>query len=171
MKAIDLRKELGLKPKDISIRIENCGYSESIRVEIKNLLISKSDIENKLAKYRDVGRCEVTGEILQGGNTYVTVNYNSDSMKAASKKIKSDVEKLYNKISDLPPHLLQVIGTFDGTDILMFHDHDNHYIRLRDAYQSSYIYNVDDLSKQLIRLNAQGKLVIDGLPITDLILS
>lgn len=169
MKAVDIRKELGLKPKDISIRIDYGGYSEAIRVEIKNLLISKIDIENKLAKYRDVGRCEVTGEILQGGNTYVTVNYNSDSMKAAAKKIKSDVEKIYNIISELPPHSIKVIGTFDGNDILMYHDHDNLYIRLRDAYQSSYVWNVEDLSKQLIWLNAQGELVIEGLSITTLI--
>ena len=34
-------------------------------------------IKNIVQKFRQIDRCDVTGEILEGGNTYVNLYYNS----------------------------------------------------------------------------------------------
>lgn len=77
-KAQELRKvlkEKGYKRNDISIRSGYCGYSSYIDVTIKNPEINRSDIEKIAIRYREVDYDERTGEVLEGGNTYVHVKY------------------------------------------------------------------------------------------------
>lgn len=69
-----IRKELkehGYNNRRVGVRFD--GYA--IWVNIKELAIDKKEIESIAMKYENYDRDERTGEILQGGNTFVFVDY------------------------------------------------------------------------------------------------
>ena len=79
-KAKEIKKQLieELKPKrkrDISVKSGSCGYSSYIDVRLKNKELDLEKAEKIAYSFRKVDRCEVTGEILEGGNTYIDVAY------------------------------------------------------------------------------------------------
>lgn len=71
-------KEAGIPTKNISVRLNSC----SIRVSISDLSIDAEKVEALVNKYESIDRCERTGEILQGGNTFVLVDYDWDALRA-----------------------------------------------------------------------------------------
>lgn len=71
-------KAAGYKARDISVRCNNIGYSSAVRITIKKANIRKSDIEAIAKKYENIDRCDISGEILLGGNTYIFVDYDND---------------------------------------------------------------------------------------------
>lgn len=66
-------KKAGFSSRQISVRLISCGYSSAFRITIKDGNISQLQIEDICNKYKEVEYDERTGEILEGGNTYVTV--------------------------------------------------------------------------------------------------
>lgn len=68
-------KETGYNTRDFSVSVKDCGYSTCIKIRIKNPEIDRGKIENLLKKHevydRDIANCE----ILEGGNTYLFVEY------------------------------------------------------------------------------------------------
>nr|DAS74595.1 MAG TPA: Large polyvalent protein associated domain 29 [Caudoviricetes sp.] len=82
-----LREELkkaGYNNRKLSIKSGYCGYSSHIDITIKfeiegnpreNEEVIK--IKNIAQKFKQIDRCDVTGEILEGGNTYVNLYYNN----------------------------------------------------------------------------------------------
>lgn len=63
-------KELGFNSKKVSVRKKD---SNAVVVTLKDESIDREAIEQVAYKHQDVGYCEVSGEILAGGNTYVSV--------------------------------------------------------------------------------------------------
>ena len=66
-------KSAGFAPRMTSVRTSYGGFSSSVDITVKPGV----DIEavRMIAnKFKEVSRCEVTGEVLLGGNTYVFVN-------------------------------------------------------------------------------------------------
>lgn len=74
-------KENGIETKNISIRHSYFGYSDGFDVTIKDISISRKKVEHLLKKYESIDRDERTGEILAGGNTYIQVSYDYDSIQ------------------------------------------------------------------------------------------
>ena len=68
-------KEKGYNSRRVSVTYQIAGYSAIIRVTIKELEINKAEIENIVKGFNEIDRDERTGEILEGGNTFVSVNY------------------------------------------------------------------------------------------------
>lgn len=84
-KAKKLRKELkkeGWTSKDISVR----SSSGNLSVKIKNTNINIEIVEKIAKKYESVSYCEQTQEILSGGNDFVSISYDWESMKTAREK-------------------------------------------------------------------------------------
>lgn len=73
MNANQIKKELkeaGIPTKKISVRCDG-----SVHVTIKDLSISIEAVEKVVKKHEHYQRDEYNGEILQGGNTFVFVDY------------------------------------------------------------------------------------------------
>lgn len=68
-------KTAGYAPRDISVRVRDCGYSTSASVTIKNPEIRLESVERLLSKFESIDRDYATGEILAGGNCYLFVDY------------------------------------------------------------------------------------------------
>lgn len=71
----ELLKKEGFKRTDISVRNVRCTTDTIIRVEIKNPYINRQQVDDLLKHFNDVGIDERTGEILSGGNTFVSVEW------------------------------------------------------------------------------------------------
>lgn len=77
-KAAALRKiyrEKGWNARQISVRSESFSMGEAVNVSVKGAEVDFEEAE-RLAKQtcESVRRCEMTGDILSGGNCYVSVS-------------------------------------------------------------------------------------------------
>ncbi len=68
----DLKAELGLSSKAVSVRKTNGG---SVRVTIRTLGVSRDAVETIARRVQEIRRCEFSGEILEGGNTFVFIDF------------------------------------------------------------------------------------------------
>jgi len=66
-------KDLGFDTSKVSCTVRRGSYS--LTVTIKDIHIPLEPIQEALAKFEKIDRCEYSGEILQGGNHFVFVNY------------------------------------------------------------------------------------------------
>ena len=77
MKAIrEELKELGFSNRQIAVKKSYCTYDVSIDIFFKFKPSDKlfKKVESIARKYKEIDYCEVSGEILGGGNTYVNVS-------------------------------------------------------------------------------------------------
>ena len=88
----ELKEKLGIAPSKLSVRVD---YN-SIDVTIKCPMVSLGEVKAIVDQYESISRCEYTGEILSGGNTYVCVNYEWELIGEMSK-----CEKMENGIVTL----------------------------------------------------------------------
>lgn len=103
----ELKKQLGVTSKQVSVRSRNSGYDEAIDVTIKDLKVNKMKVEAIANRYEYIRRCEYSGEILSGGNTYVFVRLDYDALYAAKEKLLETAKKIINDNKDL-------LGTNEG---------------------------------------------------------
>jgi len=82
-KTAAIRKELkkhGWNSRQVSVRGRSCTYSSAIDVRVRDPKIPLAVVERIANEHADVRRCEVTGDILMGGNTYVSVSYEAGAL-------------------------------------------------------------------------------------------
>ncbi len=70
-----LRKELGLTSRDVSVRCDNFSMGSAVRVRIKRIGIDFAKVREIAQREENIRRCEYSGEILSGGNRYVSVDF------------------------------------------------------------------------------------------------
>lgn len=68
-------KAAGYSVKDFRVSVKDSLYDRVIRVTVKNPLVKPSDIKKLLDHWESYEIDQRTGEILQGGNIYVFVQY------------------------------------------------------------------------------------------------
>lgn len=68
-------KAQGITSRQVSVKSESFSMGSSIDITIKVPGISKSRVEEIANNYERISRDDATGEILSGGNRYVTVNF------------------------------------------------------------------------------------------------
>lgn len=64
-------KAAGIDSRKVSVRVTPSSYN----VTLKSWSISRSEVEKALKHLEEIRRCEATGEILSGCNTFVFVDY------------------------------------------------------------------------------------------------
>jgi hypothetical protein len=68
-------KALGYGSRDVGVRNDSYSLGSSVYVTIKRADIELEKIQAAASQFENIHRCEATGEILGGGNTYVHVRY------------------------------------------------------------------------------------------------
>ena len=81
-----LKTELGLTQKDVSVRAHSYSMGASIYVTLKTTRGSLDAVSAIARQHEHVRYCEVSGDILSGGNTYVQVRYDRDVLKSEAAK-------------------------------------------------------------------------------------
>jgi hypothetical protein len=94
-------KAIGITNKQVSCR----GDYNSITCRIKDLTIDPEIVRAIASEYEKIDRCEYSGEILCGGNTYVSVCYDYDVERQHTKSesfvaLKNTIENKLKTLSD-----------------------------------------------------------------------
>lgn len=97
-------KKCGYSNRKVSVKHEYGGYSASIRVTVKDLAINLAGIRKIARIYEDIDYDERTGEILEGGNTYVFVDYDYTILANATDEKEEEATKLIEEMDNLQPN-------------------------------------------------------------------
>jgi hypothetical protein len=118
----ELAKAFNTKFNDFSVT--NPTYS-SINIDIKTL-VSKSAVKKITSRYEKIDRCEATGEILSGGNTFVFVNY--DLRKATiDSALQAQLEQVIENANYCENHYRQQVQHAIAKKILNANIFDNSF--------------------------------------------
>lgn len=87
-------KNAGYNTKDFSIRSRDCGYSDATDITVKNLSIKINDVRRIVKSFESIRYDEYSGEILEGCNTYISVQYDHTIKYAAMRENEPEVQDL-----------------------------------------------------------------------------
>ena len=87
--------DLGYTNKQIGVRNRPGGYETAIHITIKDLSIDLDQIRDATMHLEKVDYCEASHEILAGGNTFISTQYDWEKKDAAVEALKPLAEKIY----------------------------------------------------------------------------
>lgn len=95
-------KKAGYSVKLVSVRSGKCGYSDSTDITVKDLSCNINEIRKICASFECIDYDQYSGEILAGGNTYISVQWDweliNEATEANFEKAKSTIESMDNSI-------------------------------------------------------------------------
>lgn len=146
-------KTLGITSKQVSVTCR----SGSIDCYIKDLSVEPEVVEKIAKKYENVRYCEYSQEILQGGNTFVFVQYDSgvETGFLRSDKGKELVQSLAKHLEELEQGQGRL---FRDTNMFVGKSHRPNTIYCSKDSNSESFYHVGSLAFHLECLRAQGKI-------------
>ena len=103
--AKEIRKRLkarGWTARDVSVRCSSYSMGSSITVTIKNPDISLPLVERLAAPAESISRCEMTGDILSGGNRFLHVGRSEECKAALAAPYVEPLRVALEKLQDLP---------------------------------------------------------------------
>jgi len=112
-------KKIGISNRRVSVRAENYSMGSSIHVEIKDATIAMSTVKAIAEAHEKIDRCEITGDILSGGNRYLHISYSPEASAERGAPYLADVRAAMEAIGTEPTNALTSIT---GTGILVGSD-------------------------------------------------
>ncbi len=91
-------KKLGITSRQVSVRTDYYSMGSAIRITVKDPAVSLHQVTEIAHPHEDIDRDSVTGEILSGGNTYVTVQYDHDAWEVLTQRYMEPVEAAVAKL-------------------------------------------------------------------------
>lgn len=108
----ELKKRHGWKQTDVSVRARHYSLGSSIDISIKNPAVPLAAVKEIAVEHESIDR-DASGEILSGGNRFVSVGYSSEAREALAAQwlpaVQAAAEELAN--SDNASYLFPVEGT------------------------------------------------------------
>lgn len=149
-------KAAGVPRAAYSIRVRYCGYSESVRIDVKDLAVSIYEVKRIALQYQSIDRDERTGEILEGGNTYVFVQYDFDTLEAAQEKYLAQAEGVYGHgYAEVMTHAngntLLYLDTEPGEGFL--------YLKGENGMKRFYCRSANKVAEGIAIFEASGRLI------------
>ena len=118
-----------LKSRDLSCRYEICGYSDSVHIRVKAERFPLSMVEAIANEHQSVSRCQASGEVLMGGNTYIDTVYPWDIN--LSDEFREEIQKVIYPINmirfqeDTPLMTRKELKSRKATELLKAHLNEN----------------------------------------------
>lgn len=106
-----LKKQYGITSRQVSVKADHFSMGSAIRVRIKDMNISSKLVEGVAKQAESIRRCEYSGEILSGGNRYVTVSYDWDTLKTIADRWMDAVRVAVVALKAEPTYLHTIPGT------------------------------------------------------------
>ena len=94
-----LKAELGTNNRQVSVRADG-GLGAT--VTIKDLSLDWAKVHEIAHSFERIRRCEITGDILGGGNTFISVSYDWQILKAARDEYAPAIAPFVLKAQDSP---------------------------------------------------------------------
>lgn len=142
-----LKTKHGWTSRQVGIRAEYFSMGSAIRVTIKDASVIPSVVEAIANKAEKISR-DQWGEILSGGNTYVTVSYDRDVIEQMGARWAGAVDAAYLELATADHNSLIPIA---GSPFLLGRDNNGHGFSLwREGHQGNY-YSLDEVARGLGR--------------------
>jgi len=106
-----LKDSYGWSSRKVSVRAESFSIVSAIRVEIKDPSVNFQVVEAVANGKERVRRDEYSGEILSGGNRYVSVSYSRDAEKALAAPYVAPLQAAMDKLEPGSNTLEPIAGT------------------------------------------------------------
>lgn len=144
-------KPAGYNAREISVSVKYAGYDTVIRVTIKNPYINANTVKEIVNNYEQVSYDEVTGEILQGANTYVRVSYEYGIFEQVSEAFETLAKEAIEKAAE-------IVEIIPG----LFLCSDNHcyVVRQENQYGSRIVYNAEALAEYIFKYTQFGNIAV-----------
>jgi len=151
-----LRARFDIKPRQVSVRIHRYSMGSSINVTVKDPDLDLAPIREIAEGQQQVRRCEITHDILSGGNLFINAHYSMDALDTRRERLRAPVESAIAKSREAgddamrPVEGTSIKGLFAGWDgrsrqYMATTEADNH---VRDSH------DVDGLLHQLAHVSA-----------------
>jgi len=105
-----LKAELGLNSRAVSVRRSGC----SIRVTIKRADVKRAPVEEIAERAKSIRYCEASGEILQGGNTFVFVDYSDEAREVLTAPHREPVKAAAERLAKVDVGVIEPTGNGYG---------------------------------------------------------
>lgn len=106
-------KALGWSSRKVSVRADHFSMGSSIDVTIKDPCVSTTKAKAIAEGAQSIRRCEISGEILGGGNRYVHVRHSRECEAAMAEKW---IEPLRAALASIPEGDTSRIASIEGTE-------------------------------------------------------
>jgi hypothetical protein len=106
-------KAKGINSRMVSVRADNFAGGSALRISIKSPDVSSKLVSEIAEGQESIRRCEMTGEILSGGNRYVSVSYSREALDAMSARY---VEQTAAALAKLPEGDTSRLEKIEGTE-------------------------------------------------------
>lgn len=142
-------KEAGFETKGIRVRVNHWGYGDTyIQVNLLDLNLPIKKIQTTLAEQYSNVSYDIDGEVLQGGNTFVSVSYDWDIKEEAIKAKMEEAQELLDSLSQYNCHEGQgEIFKEDEEKVIYIYPVDKRMTVRRNGEIRSIWYDVSDLYK------------------------
>ncbi len=104
-------KKKGWSSRQVAVRRKFFSGGSELSIEIRDPSVPICVVKEIAEAGKSIRRCEVTGEILSGGNRYVHVRYRDDVLEAMAKTYVSAVAAAVAKIEPGSNSLVEVEDT------------------------------------------------------------
>lgn len=94
----ELKKELGLNRTKVGVRSPHYG---SLVISIHDPSVDLAEVEKIAKRQESIDRCHASGEILSGGNTFVSVNYSEKAVKTTMAERAADIEAIQKAVAQI----------------------------------------------------------------------
>lgn len=149
----ELKRRHGWNSRQVSVRARYFSLGSSIDVEVKDAAVSLAAVKAIAEPHEQIHRCEITGEILGGGNTYLDVGYSSEALKILARR---HADAIQRAVDTLPAEDDSSIAPIEGTPYGIGRKHGR--FSLWDLAASRYLrdaYDVDDAA-ETVALNLEA---------------
>lgn len=151
-------KEAGIDTKHISIREGGGAYSTSYNVKIKSPYIDADEVKKIVNEYESYERDERTGEILEGGNTYVFATYDDSCFDEVSKPYMSKAKGYIDEANAQQDGY--GISIKEGVTLFKSGSCCEIFVRNKDSNRQHFrVYDENQLSTFLFQIDQFGKIV------------
>ena len=110
-----LKRDHGWTSRQVSVRAHYFSMGSSIDVVVNDPAIPLPPVKAVAEAHESIARCEITHEILSGGNTYVSVGYSREAQETIGRRYADRVQRAVNAVEP-GSNTLQLV---DGTDFLV----------------------------------------------------
>ena len=139
--------------------------SQSVDVRVKDFSIDIEQLKQQVAEFESIRYCEYSQEILQGGNTFVFVEYDWKAVSAlkASDEYKKLAAFVASKLSQIETGSSTGVEIVPGFVVFSSHNYNGSYqISAKYTDQSWIIvHGIDGVTFELFTATKQGK--FDGI--------
>lgn len=127
-----LKRERGWSSRQVSVRARSFSLGSSIEVEVKDPAVPLATVKAIAEEAERIHRCEITGEILGGGNRYVSVRYSREALEVIGRRYADAVQRAVNLVEP-GSNVLQPV---EGTPFLVGRPHEYRITLWEDSYLS-----------------------------------